>query len=225
MTDTSKNKFKIGQKVSYHPFIGKAAVSSDHEIIAIKTMPNSFGENVAWITGKSGCISFNCLSHDIPVDYVLRDSRTNCGGNFMFWAVGGSYTTDLLQAERFTKDEALSQHHCRGSDEPMLFDKLLEVANSRIDMQYLDIAKANKCARVTMVVQVLGEYDGNDIMFATDYEGGTTYNFQDALVVNGDEPLSDLAELPFHYKLWPMPYMKELVRKSIQADALAKAFS
>jgi hypothetical protein len=107
----------------------------------------------------------------------------------------------------------------------MLFDKLLEVANSRIDMQYLDIIKANKCSRVTMVIQVLGEYDGNDIMFAADREGGTTYNFQDALVVNGDEPLSDLAELPFHYKLWPMPYMKELVRKSVQASALNKAFS
>ncbi|WP_352298423.1 hypothetical protein, partial [Pseudoalteromonas sp. 20-MNA-CIBAN-0454] len=62
------NKFKVGQVVSYHPFIGKAPVSRGHKITAVDTVPNAYGENVAWITGKTGCISFNCLGHDFADD-------------------------------------------------------------------------------------------------------------------------------------------------------------
>ncbi len=223
MNDQHTNKFKVGQLVSYHPFIGKTAVSSGHEILAIEVMPNNYGEHVAWISGKSGCISFKCLSADYPTDYVLRDTRSNCGTNIMFWAAKGSYTTDILQAERFTKEEALSQNQCRNTDEPLLFDRLLEVANSRVDMQHLNTKTAKRYSVVNMVIQVAGDYDGNDILFASDLVGGTTYNFQDAVVISGEGSMTQLTELPYHYRLWPMPYLRDIARKTVSASVVTKA--
>lgn len=221
MINPDKHKFRVGQLVSYHPFVGKTAVSSGHEITAIDTMPNNFGENVAWVTGKSGCISFNCLSHDDPAIYVLRDTRSSCGSNIMFWAAEGSYTTDLYKAKRFTLDEAKSQHNCRETDVPMCYEQLLAAANDRVDMQYLDSTKAASYSVSTVLVQILNEYDGNDIEFVCEGGSGSTFNYQKARVFDGVNDLAELSELGFHYKIWPMPYLSEIRRKSVQLNSLA----
>lgn len=55
--------FKEGDKVNYHSFIGGPVSSTGHEIKQIQLQPNNFGEDVAWITGKSGCVSLEALSH------------------------------------------------------------------------------------------------------------------------------------------------------------------
>lgn len=221
MNNPDKNKFRVGQLVSYHPFVGKAAVSSGHEITAVDTMPNNYSENVAWVTGKSGCISFNCLSHDSPAIYVLRDSRSDCGSSMMFWAAEGSYTTDLYSAKRFTLDEAKAQHNCRDTDVPMYYEQLLAAANDRVDMQYLDSVKAASYSKSTVLVQALNEYDGNDIKFVCEGGSGSTFNYQKARVFDGVNDLAELSELNCHYKIWPMPYLSEIRRKTVQADSLA----
>lgn len=55
---------KVGDKVNYHDIIGGPITSSGHEIKQIDTTPNNFGGNVAWITGKSGCVSIEALSKE-----------------------------------------------------------------------------------------------------------------------------------------------------------------
>lgn len=55
--------FKVGDKVNYHSIIGHGVTSEGHEITAIDDEPNNnFGGPVAWLTNKSGCVSFDALS-------------------------------------------------------------------------------------------------------------------------------------------------------------------
>lgn len=54
--------FKVGDKVNYHSIIGEAITSNGHEITHIELEPNNFGNDVAWITNKSGCVALQALS-------------------------------------------------------------------------------------------------------------------------------------------------------------------
>jgi len=54
--------FKVGDIVNYHSIIGEEVTSTGHVITNIKLIPNNFGGNVAWITGKAGCVHFDALS-------------------------------------------------------------------------------------------------------------------------------------------------------------------
>lgn len=53
-------KFKEGDKVNYHSIIGKGVTSTGHIIRKIGKLGH--GEKVAWISGKSGCVSLKALS-------------------------------------------------------------------------------------------------------------------------------------------------------------------
>lgn len=55
-------EFKEGDKVNYHMIEGGKVTSTGHEIMIIQLEPNNFGDDVAWITGKSGCVSLSHLS-------------------------------------------------------------------------------------------------------------------------------------------------------------------
>jgi hypothetical protein len=55
---------QIGDMVNYHSIIGGAVTSEGHEVTDIEQTPNNFGCNVAWITGKSGCVALEALSND-----------------------------------------------------------------------------------------------------------------------------------------------------------------
>ncbi|MBT3488327.1 MAG: hypothetical protein HOI61_00860 [Gammaproteobacteria bacterium] len=50
--------------MNYHSVIGGPVTSTGHEIRTIEKMPNNYGSDVAWITGKSGCVDLDSLSHD-----------------------------------------------------------------------------------------------------------------------------------------------------------------
>jgi len=56
--------FKIGDTVNYHSIIGGEITSSNHVITHIDLAPNNFGCNVAWISGKSGCVCIDALSNE-----------------------------------------------------------------------------------------------------------------------------------------------------------------
>jgi hypothetical protein len=53
---------KEGDEVNYHSIIGGDVTSTGHKVKAIDMAPNNFGGNVAWITGKSGCVAIEALS-------------------------------------------------------------------------------------------------------------------------------------------------------------------
>lgn len=59
----SQSQFKVGEKVNYHSISGGDVTSANHEIKRVELEPNNFGESVAWLTGKSGCVSLEHLSY------------------------------------------------------------------------------------------------------------------------------------------------------------------
>lgn len=52
---------KVGDKVNYHGSLGQGVISSNHEIKDIESKPNNFGCDVAWVTGKAGCVDIEHL--------------------------------------------------------------------------------------------------------------------------------------------------------------------
>lgn len=51
-----------GDTVNYHEIAGGKATSTGHIIKAIEREPNNYGGDVAWVSGKSGCVSMDNLS-------------------------------------------------------------------------------------------------------------------------------------------------------------------
>ena len=56
------NELEIGDVVSYHSIIGGEITSKNHIVEAIQYAPNNYNCDVAWITGKSGCVALRALS-------------------------------------------------------------------------------------------------------------------------------------------------------------------
>ena len=54
---------KVGDKVSYRAALGfQVEATENHEVTRIEPMPNAFCCDIAWITGKSGCIDIKHLT-------------------------------------------------------------------------------------------------------------------------------------------------------------------
>lgn len=73
---------EVGDRVDYHSIIGGPITSKDHTVKLIGPEPNNFGCNVAWVSGKSGCVAIEALS--INHDYLceLEDAAT-CEHGFL----------------------------------------------------------------------------------------------------------------------------------------------
>ena len=52
---------KVGDSVSYHSILGQGVTSKDHQVTLIDPMPNNSGCDIAWVTGKSGCVDIEHL--------------------------------------------------------------------------------------------------------------------------------------------------------------------
>ena len=77
------------------------------------------------------------------MDFYLQDSRSYTGNDLMWWAKGGrGYTTDLREAEVFTRESAQRQHRARPTDIPWPAEYIQAKAKPVVDHQYLDIAEA-----------------------------------------------------------------------------------
>jgi hypothetical protein len=61
----SKQIIDIGSIVDYHSIIGGDITSKDHTVTHIQRQPNNFGTDVAWVTGKSGCVCLDALTLSI----------------------------------------------------------------------------------------------------------------------------------------------------------------
>ena len=55
-----------GMKVRYHPIIGGRHDGNLYDVRAVGQLPN--GMDVAWLRGKSGCVSVRALSPNLPDD-------------------------------------------------------------------------------------------------------------------------------------------------------------
>jgi hypothetical protein len=70
--------------------------------------------------------------------FYLQDSRTFVGNDVMWWALGGNgYTTDLRQAQTYTREEAQAMHNARESDIPWPKEYIDGKTRPAVDFQYL----------------------------------------------------------------------------------------
>ncbi|MES9872517.1 MAG: hypothetical protein ABW146_05350 [Candidatus Sedimenticola sp. 6PFRAG7] len=75
--------------------------------------------------------------------YYLQDKRSYVGNDILWWAKDGKgYTTDLSQAEVYTKEKALAQHRCRETDIPWPKEYVDKRTRPAVDMQYVSINEA-----------------------------------------------------------------------------------
>lgn len=56
----TRTRFLLGDVVNYHSVIGGPVTSTGHVVMAIQLAPS--GRDVAWISGKSGCVAVAALS-------------------------------------------------------------------------------------------------------------------------------------------------------------------
>jgi len=60
-------KYKPGDRVNYHATIGGDVYSTDHEVLSVHPKEETnYGQDVAFISGKSGCVATAALSPAKP---------------------------------------------------------------------------------------------------------------------------------------------------------------
>lgn len=72
--------------------------------------------------------------------FYLQDSRSNVGSRATFWRAGGGYTTNLDEAETFTRARAVRQYECRETDLPWPVDYVRASALILAEIERLDRA-------------------------------------------------------------------------------------
>lgn len=99
--------------------------------------------------------------------FLLQDSRSHVGDGLTFWALGGGYTTNIDQAERFTQDKAQLQHDCRETDVPWPAAYIEQRAHRGVDCQYVRQKEAAplRAQGGPVVLQVPKDWNGNDLIW------------------------------------------------------------
>lgn len=115
-------------------------------------------------------------------EFVLQDSRGNTGDRLMFWAKDGAgYTTNLENAQRYTKEQACSQNESRESDLPWPLAYLEALAEWSVDCQYVEPEEVSRelldATRAHLYAS--NAWNGNDLVFLTG-DGGLTNDLRKA---------------------------------------------
>ena len=75
--------------------------------------------------------------------FYVQDRRQYVGNDVLWWARNnGGYTTNLDDAEVYTKEEALKVCENRETDVMWPFDFVNSIARRAVDMQKLDYSKS-----------------------------------------------------------------------------------
>ncbi|PKO49042.1 MAG: hypothetical protein CVU31_02675 [Betaproteobacteria bacterium HGW-Betaproteobacteria-4] len=138
--------------------------------------------------------------------FYLQDSRGLTGENMMFWAFGGGYTSDIRQAEVFSKEAAVRQHQSRESDIPWPAEYIKGRFYTPVDMQHLRHADGNS-RDVAFYEQVPGRWIGNDCLWV--YGSTETTDLRLASV---------FASLQPGCVMWPVEEIQKLARPAVRAS-------
>lgn len=80
---------------------------------------------------------------DAETEFYLQDSRQYVGNDMLFWkADGNGYTTNLAEAQIYTKEAAQAQHNMRHSDIPWPRSYIDRRLRPVVDMQTARLDKA-----------------------------------------------------------------------------------
>lgn len=152
--------------------------------------------------------------------FYLQDSRSNVGSRAMFWREGGGYTSNLDEAEQFTRDAAVKQYECRETDLPWPVDYVRALAEVGVDHQYLDLSQEQALAAAPesdrIYVAYKSDWDGNCLIWMS-LTAGRTSNLADASTWS-------LSHAPGFagrgYVPWPMSYINQHSRPVALAASL-----
>lgn len=143
----------------------------------------------------------------------------NCGSNVTFHNKDEcGYGTDLKNLETYTLEQAQKEMNYQDGSLLLLKSEVDKFAVKHVDMQYLDIKKG---APVNLdddcVIQINGEYDGNDIQFYAEF--GTTFNLSNAKIIS--------LQLALAYghpnrTIWLKSYLESISRDTFQAHNINK---
>jgi hypothetical protein len=75
--------------------------------------------------------------------FYLQDSRSYCGNDVFWWAKkANGYTTDLRQAQVFTKEEVQKMHDARETDIPWPKEYIDAKTRPAVDVQHIKKTEA-----------------------------------------------------------------------------------
>lgn len=152
--------------------------------------------------------------------FYLQDSRSNVGSRAMFWRAGGGYTSNLDEAEEFTREGAVRQYECRETDLPWPVAYVRGLAQVGVDHQDIDLpreqalaaAPADDCIYVTYP----RVWDGNCLIWFG-RNAGIRSNLAHALTwsLAHAEGFTARGYLP-----WPKSYIDQVARPVAVASTL-----
>ncbi len=149
--------------------------------------------------------------------FYLQDSRSNVGTRAMFWRNGGGYTSNLDQAEQFTRESAVKQYECRDTDLPWPVDYVRARAEVGVDCQYLTRSEAEAYRNVDgrVYVAFARDWDGNDLVWRGGK--GPSSNLEEAIHPGAVDAAGYAAQ---GFELWPCGYIIERSRPVVRASQL-----
>jgi hypothetical protein len=149
--------------------------------------------------------------------FYLQDSRSNVGSRAMFWRAGGGYTSNLDEAEAFSRKRAVDQHTSRETDLPFLAEYVWSKAESAVDCQYVSRSEAERYTNEDgrCYVAYAREWDGNDLVWVGGK--GPTANLEDA-IHPGASDAGGYGSRGFD--LWPCGYILERARPVVRFSRL-----
>lgn len=144
--------------------------------------------------------------------FYLQDSRSSTGDGIMFWALGSGYTTNLDKAELFTQEQACSH---RETDIPWPKGYVDARGHLGVDHQYisLDEGRSQLTPGCTVVLQIPGRWNGNDIALAR-RPIGHTYRLEKAHHLTL-ETAEAICNTPEEALIWPLAYLEAKARRLV----------
>lgn len=152
--------------------------------------------------------------------FYLQDSRSNVGSRAMFWKEGGGYTSNLDEADIFTREKAVQQYEDRETDLPWPKSYVDALAQLGVDFQYLgqEVSASATSQPGPFYVALRRDWDGNDLIWKRmPGDGSPSSNLHDAGIWNADEAVQFFAQ---GYCVWPKCYIDGKSRRVVMAALL-----
>lgn len=155
--------------------------------------------------------------------FILQDSRGLIGSRISWWREGGSYTTNLDQAEVFSREDALNQHLSRETDIPWPLSFVKPRQELAVDFQYISIHWVPHSGTDLCYVAAKFNYDGNDMFWVS--PAGQTTDLSKASVFTVDEAFAQFGSeaSAFTRQIWPKAYIDARARPIASTAAMKVA--